>query len=114
MGEETEINLRRLHHDIGQLRQSIANHEILAIERDKKIDALTKQIEALTMVLFKNEVEPQNTILARIQKIETFIKILDETRFRLTGSVATAIFIVGVLGTIAGAVVTIYNSFFKK
>jgi Na+/phosphate symporter len=139
MGEETKVDLSKLLHDVNGLRQQILNHEILAKEREKKyeervseqnkqneiltehIRALTKQTDILTehindlnKLLFKNDIEPNNTLVARIQAIEAFNKMLNETRFKLTGSVATVVWICMALGSLAGIGVAIYNAFNKK
>lgn len=127
MGKEEEDILKKLNHDINGLRQSLENTEILAKARDKKvvllenkidtlenkIDTLTKQIEALTTALFKNDLEPDNTILKRIQKIEAFMQILDKTRYKLTGNIAGVMWIITATATVCGFFVMIYNAFKK-
>lgn len=113
MGEE-QIIFTKLTADINSLRKSIQHAEVLAQKRDERIEQLTKQIEQLSLALFKNDFEPQNTILARIQKIEAFIKLLDETRFKLSGSLAVTMWAMGAFGALAGIVLAIYNTFFKK
>jgi hypothetical protein len=114
MGKEEELIFVKLTNDINSLRKSIEHAEMLAQRRDETVQILTKQIEQLSIALFKNDFEPQNTILARIQKIEAFMKLLDETRFKLSGSLALTMWAMGAMGALAGIVLTIYNTFFKK
>jgi len=114
MGQEEELIFVKLTSDINSLRKSIEHSEILAQKRDERIEQLTKQIEQLSLALFKNDFEPQNTILARIQKIEAFMKLLDETRFKLSGSLALTMWAMGAMGALAGIALAIYNAFFKK
>jgi hypothetical protein len=104
MGQEEELIFVKLTNDINSLRKSIEHAEMLAQRRDETVQILTKQIEQLSIALFKNDFEPQNTILARIQKIEAFMKLLDETRFKLSGSLALTMWAMGAMGALAGIV----------
>jgi Na+/phosphate symporter len=134
--EQEEIDLNKLHYDVKWLQKSLENSEVKALEREKKheerTDLLTKHIQKLTKqtdiltnhiddlnkLLFKNDIDPKNTLVARIQEIEEFNKMLNEARFKLKGSVATVMFAIGALGAIAGIIsgiiMAIYNIFIKK
>jgi hypothetical protein len=114
MTENEKVDLGKLRHELNGLRQDFRNFEILRNGKDKLNEENAKKLDRVLTLFLGDESQPHTGILHRVEKIEDFIKYLEKTKNKLTGSIAMAIFIISALGFIAGVLVKAYELLFKK
>jgi len=109
-----DAELRQLQHDIKGMRNSINDLGKINIERIKEVEDLNKKMDSILLLLLGHEAQPQTGILRRLEKIELFIDMLEKTKQRLSGSIATTIFIITAFGAALGVAFKVIDYLHKK
>jgi hypothetical protein len=93
MTEPEKVDLNKLRHEVGGLRQDFKNFSILNLKKEEQIEEYNKKLDRVLTLILGDESQPETGLIYRVHQIEEFIKYLEKNIEKIAYSADLSSFI---------------------